>query len=233
MRGDLRSPGKWQELQKTADSLLAAETPGDWNQAMMELGATICTPRSPQCLLCPVGEFCEARKQGITDLIPEKRKKRETVPITLAALVMLDSKGRTLLLPPPKTSTKSAAGLSADADLPTLLSRMWHFPTIHLDGRKAAARSSAECRNSSEYAQLHSFVQSELLGGRKLLGSPVELKKVGHAVTYRAITVLPFLLRVKKLPAIRDSRVLPLADLSTVAISNLTRKVARAALAKL
>src|SRR5271169_1659919 len=108
VRGDLRGPKKWKKLQKTADTLLAANAPGDWNQAMMELGATICTPRSPQCLLCPVSEFCQARKQGLTDLIPEKRKKRETVPIALAALVMLDTAGRTLLLPPPSPSPNPA-----------------------------------------------------------------------------------------------------------------------------
>src|SRR6266446_7475314 len=60
--GDLRANGTWQKLQGTADYLLDEKSPGDWNQAMMELGATLCTPRSPQCLLCPVSEFCNARK---------------------------------------------------------------------------------------------------------------------------------------------------------------------------
>jgi len=53
IRGDLRESSRWQELQKTADRLLDRESPGDWNQSMMELGATLCTPKSPQCLLCP------------------------------------------------------------------------------------------------------------------------------------------------------------------------------------
>ncbi len=39
---------------KRAEELLDRHHPGDWNQAMMELGATVCTPRSPQCLVCPV-----------------------------------------------------------------------------------------------------------------------------------------------------------------------------------
>src|SRR5258707_8098765 len=43
------------------------ESPSDWNQAMMELGATLCTPQSPQCLLCPVTQFCQARKLGLAD----------------------------------------------------------------------------------------------------------------------------------------------------------------------
>jgi A/G-specific adenine glycosylase len=65
--GDIREPQRWQELQKKADSLLDPKSPGDWNQALMELGATLCTPKSPQCLLCPVAQFCEGRKLGIAE----------------------------------------------------------------------------------------------------------------------------------------------------------------------
>ena len=51
-------------FQRVADGLLAPECPGEFNQAMMELGATICLPRVPTCSFCPVAEFCEARKAG-------------------------------------------------------------------------------------------------------------------------------------------------------------------------
>src|SRR5271165_2285874 len=102
IRGDLRAGGRWLQLQKAADKLLASHAPGDWNQAMMELGATICTPRAPQCLLCPVVPHCAARKKGVQEEIPEKRKKRAAVRVTLAAAVFVDGKGRTLLLPPPR-----------------------------------------------------------------------------------------------------------------------------------
>src|SRR5208282_4136278 len=67
IRGNLRAGKRWQELQKSAEALLAPRAPGDWNQAIMELGAILCTPKSPQCLLCPVGEFCAARKLGLAD----------------------------------------------------------------------------------------------------------------------------------------------------------------------
>ena len=130
MRGDLREASPWKQLQKTADELLEPQNPGDWNQAMMELGATICTPRSPQCLLCPVGKFCEARKQGLVDTIPEKRSKRSIEQITLAALVFIDPKGNTILLPPPKSSLLAAK----HANVTKLLSRLWHFPTIEVKG---------------------------------------------------------------------------------------------------
>src|SRR5208282_4340408 len=95
--------------------------------------ATLCTPKSPQCLLCPVAQFCEGRKLGIAESLPEKRKKRSTVEVTLAAAIFLDQKGQTLLLPPPK-STKEK--ISAD-HIPTLVSRMWHFPTLSVTGDPA------------------------------------------------------------------------------------------------
>jgi len=214
LRGDLRAPALWRKLGATAQYLLARRTPGDWNQAMMELGATLCTPRSPQCLLCPVAEFCEARKQGLADLIPEKRSKRDTIEITLASLVLVDPRGKTLLLAPPKSTRKSAA----PDDVHTLVSRMWHFPTVAVQHGQAAA-------------ELTRFAQESLFGARKFQMVLGPLKKVRHAVTYRSITVLPFRLEIEKFPKVSGATVLPLADLSAVAISNLTRKVARAALA--
>src|SRR5260221_10280740 len=123
VQGDLRDAKRWQSLQQSADALLDAKSPSDWNQAMMELGATLCTPQSPQCLLCPVTQFCQARKLGIADSLPARRKKRATEVITLAAAVLLDSRGRTLLLPPPKlarhTETQGHARLpkSATSDI--------------------------------------------------------------------------------------------------------------------
>ncbi len=62
---------------QAADTLLDPTRPGDFNQAMMELGATICLPRQPRCLLCPVSEFCAARGQlDATEAAP-RQKKRE------------------------------------------------------------------------------------------------------------------------------------------------------------
>jgi A/G-specific adenine glycosylase len=213
VRGDLRANGNWPKLQNAADRLLERRSPGDWNQAMMELGATLCAPRSPQCLLCPVSEFCEARKLGLTDAIPEKRSKRSTVEITLASLVILDGLGNTLLLQPPKSAHKS----SAPDDVHTLVSRMWHFPTIA--AQKAGPTEA-----------LRKFAAKSLFHGRSLGAELLPLKKVRHAVTYRSITILPFLVKVKKLPSVRGAKAFPLAGLSAIPISNLTRKVARSAL---
>jgi A/G-specific adenine glycosylase len=212
VRGDLRESKRWQELQETADGLLEPKSPGDWNQAMMELGATLCTPKSPQCLLCPVMQFCEGRKLGITESLPEKRKKRATVDVTLAAAVFSDKKGQTLLLPPPKNSTEKA---SAD-HVPTLVSKMWHFPTVSVNGDPAGYL----------LAFLRRLFSNMQISKTRL--APVS--KIRHTVTYRAITVLPFLIDVENLPNISGAKLVPLSKISELPVSNLTRKVARAAL---
>jgi len=78
IRGDLRETKKWQALHEEANRLLDRNAPGDWNQAVMELGATVCTPRAPQCLLCPVATHCEGRKLGIAETLPEAGKKQNS-----------------------------------------------------------------------------------------------------------------------------------------------------------
>ena len=211
LRGDLREGARWESLQRTADRLLAPEAPGAWNQAMMELGATICTPRSPQCLLCPVAKFCRARKLGIQEVIPEKRKKRATVGVMLAAAVLVDDRSRCILLPPPKNSAEKALA----NDIPTLVSKMWHFPTIAV-GDDAAS-------------DLRQYLKN-IVGAIGLPSRFVALRKIRHTVTYRAISLLPFRVEFKKLPRVAGARIILLKDFSSVPVSNLTRKVARAAL---
>jgi A/G-specific adenine glycosylase len=215
--GDLRDASRWQALQSTADHLLDGKSPGDWNQAMMELGAMICTPRAPQCLLCPISKSCRARQLGLAESLPEKRKKRDSVEITLAAAVLVDRQGHTLLLPPPRIPGKQATG----EEVAALVSKMWHFPTVSV--------------RENPVAELRSFLAK--LWKISAKGGPQRLEplpKVRHAVTYRDILLLPFRVLVPKLPRIRAAKRISLpelASLSSLAVSNLTRKVARAALA--
>src|SRR2546429_4211241 len=213
IRGDLRESQRWQELQETADGLLEPKYPGDWNQAIMELGATVCTPRSPQCLLCPVAQYCKGRRLGIAESIPEKRIKYTTVEVTLAAAVFVDGKGQTILYPSPKRTKEKA---SAD-HVPTLVSNMWHFPTLSVTAEPAG--------------YLLAFLRRRIPGVQNRKWQLVPTGKVRHTVTYRAITVLPFLINVQKLPLITGAKQVPLRDISSLPVSNLTRKVARAALA--
>lgn len=84
------------QVQEAADALLSAlaqqkdACPGDWNQALMELGATICTPQSPGCGGCPVGTFCQGKSRPAHYPISKERKQRR---LELAALVLQGPEG--------------------------------------------------------------------------------------------------------------------------------------------
>jgi A/G-specific adenine glycosylase len=66
-----------EKLWSAAGKLLSCQRPGDFNQAMMELGATICLPRQPQCLLCPVSELCATRGELHIPAKTTRQTKRE------------------------------------------------------------------------------------------------------------------------------------------------------------
>lgn len=68
-------PTAKRRLKECARLLTPQDRPGDFAQAMMDLGATICTPKSPSCLVCPVQAFCAARKAGIAASLPRKAVK--------------------------------------------------------------------------------------------------------------------------------------------------------------
>jgi len=198
VRGDLRAPALWRKLETTTEDLLDQRAPGDWNQAMMELGATICTPKSPRCEECPVAGWCRARKLGIAGELPATRKKRSTVDVTLAAAVLLDPRGRTLLIRQP-------GGDGA------LFSNLWQFPAVETTGGESAAGLADHL--------------SEKLG-ITLNGNFTPLETARHSVTFRNIRLVPFLIRVARLPRLAGSRVVELSRIETLPISNATRKIA-------
>ncbi|WP_081825142.1 A/G-specific adenine glycosylase [Allgaiera indica] len=68
-------PGSKPELARLAARLTPEARPGDFAQAMMDLGATICTPRNPACALCPLEGFCKARGAGVQGDLPRKSAK--------------------------------------------------------------------------------------------------------------------------------------------------------------
>ncbi len=83
---EITSPGARRRFAEEAALLLDPRRPGDFNQAMMELGATVCLPRTPACAYCPVSKFCAARAAGTERVLPVKLKKQQTrdVPLHLA-----------------------------------------------------------------------------------------------------------------------------------------------------
>jgi A/G-specific adenine glycosylase len=99
-------------LWSLADENLPKGRAGDYNQALMDLGATICLPKNPRCLLCPLAELCEARIQGIQEQRPVLAPKKVIPHYTVTAAVI--RRGKKVLL-----AQRPSEGL---------LGGMWEFP---------------------------------------------------------------------------------------------------------
>jgi A/G-specific adenine glycosylase len=115
--GDVKSPRGEKELWALAESLVPAGQAGDYNQAMMDLGATVCTPRNPMCLLCPVRESCAAQQLGLQAERPVIAKRAATPQHTLAVAV-LRKQGRVLI---------------AQRPVGELLGGLWQFPAVRVE----------------------------------------------------------------------------------------------------
>jgi A/G-specific adenine glycosylase len=89
-------PGVKERLRAHATALTPGDRPGDYAQAVMDLGATVCTPRKPACGICPWRAPCRARAQGIAETLPAKTPKAERTVRFGAAYVALDAEGRML-----------------------------------------------------------------------------------------------------------------------------------------
>jgi len=214
IEGDLREPARWRQLQAIADRWLPANAPGDWNQAMMELGATVCTPRGPLCHSCPVRDGCQAFRLGLADRLPERRAKPAPVRVRIAVAVLVDPRGQTLLTRTAKSSHPDVP-VPENGDLSAIFSRMWQFPAVVANGD-----GGPELRN---------YLAAEF-GLRPRRWEP--LGQLRHSVTFREITIEPWLLRVEKLPEPGTGCVVALGRVPQMAISSASRKIAVAALAQ-
>ena len=105
-------------FEQAVRKLISHENPSYFNQALMEIGAIVCTPTSPSCLLCPVREHCVGFHEGVQNELPVKTKNKKKRDVHLAAVVLEDSLGRTLIH---KRSEKG------------LLANLWEFPNIEIN----------------------------------------------------------------------------------------------------
>ncbi len=94
---DVALPSTLDILWELAASLLPDQNPGDMNQALMELGATLCFPWNPRCPQCPVKALCMARKKKKTTVFPVRPKKEKYEKLEMAALVLQNSHGEVWL----------------------------------------------------------------------------------------------------------------------------------------
>jgi A/G-specific adenine glycosylase len=90
-------PGAKRELKRLAETITPDKRSGDYAQAMMDLGATICTPRRPSCLMCPYNRTCEANARGIQATLPVKAAKAERPVRYGVAFIALREDGQVLI----------------------------------------------------------------------------------------------------------------------------------------
>jgi A/G-specific adenine glycosylase len=90
-------PGAKREIKRLAATLTPAKRAGDHAQAMMDLGATVCTPRRPSCLMCPLQQDCHAHARGIAETLPKKAAKAERPVRYGTAFLVLREDGAVLL----------------------------------------------------------------------------------------------------------------------------------------
>jgi len=130
--GDIGSPITRRRFQVRADQILDRRHPGEFNQAMMELGATVCLPRNPRCLLCPVNTLCEGRAAGRAAELPIKLKRHESrSEVVTAAVVRRDS--QVLMRQRPVGSSRMATfwELPSPEDLPAMQETRLHGSFRH------------------------------------------------------------------------------------------------------
>ena len=149
-------------LERAGLDLVDGGRAGDSNQALMELGATLCRPRSPHCDVCPLSEGCAARALGRAEDYPMRRVRRQRLAVCwVTAIVERD--GRILLLRRPPA--------------PGLMDGLWNLPTIELE---------AERTDCSDRELARRFARE--YGGRwSVAGARA---RAHHSVTYRDIDVL-------------------------------------------
>jgi A/G-specific adenine glycosylase len=96
---DIKSSAASSTLWRLAAELVPGDAPGDFNQGLMELGATVCTPLGPTCLLCPLTALCRARAQGREHELPRMpaRKRPHELPLIDATALWIERRGKLLL----------------------------------------------------------------------------------------------------------------------------------------
>ncbi len=111
--GEINKANTKKRLQKFVDAILPSRDPGELNQALMELGATVCTPKAPKCLICPIAASCEGRRRGIESRLPNK-KQAAAILLIEQTLLLIERRKQFLFWKQPP----SARRLSGFLELP-------------------------------------------------------------------------------------------------------------------
>lgn len=126
---DIAKPKTRKVFEDAVRALISHEDPSSFNQALMELGALICTPTNPSCMLCPVNEHCAAFAEGVQKELPVKIKVTKVKQVKLISAIVKNEKGEILVQKRPDQG---------------LLAGLWEFPSISFEKVKNVTKDMYE-----------------------------------------------------------------------------------------
>jgi A/G-specific adenine glycosylase len=190
---------KQKQLHKLAASLISVKHPGDFNQALMDLGATICKAKNPDCSRCPIANLCQARLHDLQNVLPIIRKAPVIPHRQAAAAVIHNSKGMLLVVQRPTSG---------------LLASLWKLPGGFI-------KSGEDTENSLKHSV------KEGLGISIRPGK--HLASVNHTYTHFRITLQAYECRlIKGAPkplGCQNWRWASLSDLKKLPLSKIDRMI--------
>jgi A/G-specific adenine glycosylase len=196
------SPAGEKTLWELAEENLPEGHAGDYNQALMDLGATICVPKNPRCLICPVLKLCKAGQNGTQNQRPVKTPKKE-VPHYVHAAGVIIRRSRVLL------AQRPSAGL---------LGGMWEFPNGRVDGDPATELPKVL---RAGYA-IRLNVERDPSARKKVAIGIVE-----HGYSHFSVTVHVFLCELISMPEETNLRWVSLNKLDDYPMGRIDRQIAR------
>lgn len=161
---DITEGSTQRHVEQLAQRCLPPGCASDYNQALMDLGATLCLPKQPRCLLCPLQTHCEGHRLGIASMLPVRPPRKQVPHYEVAAAVIWRDQSR-------------AEFLIAQRPLEGLLGGLWEFP----GGKREQGESLAQC--------LRREIEEEL---GLLVNVGELLTVVAHAYTHFRITMHAF-----------------------------------------
>ncbi len=167
VREDVTRSATRRKLERLAGELLPEEEVGRFNEALIELGATVCTPRAPACDRCPLPDFCSANARGEQEVLPIRQPRRRAPHHDAAAAITVRDDGALLV---------------AQRRTDDMLGGLWEFP----GGKRQEGESLPACLAREMYEELG--VEVEV--GDLLVAIP-------HAYTHFRITLHAFWCRLR------------------------------------
>jgi A/G-specific adenine glycosylase len=198
-------------LWQLADKNLPKGHAGDYNQALMDLGATICVPKNPRCLICPVMKLCKARQNGTQNERPVVSPKKD-VPHYVHAAGVIIQRGKVLVAQRPSTG---------------LLGGMWEFPNGRVNGDPAKELPSALRTGYRLKVRMLREPRAERSRRRsRSADQPEALGTVQHGYSHFSVTVHVFPCELLSIPKETNLKWVSLNKLQDYPMGKIDRQIA-------